>query len=598
MADLEAALRHRDSELFAQLFTEGACWRDTVVLTWDYRQAHGRGQLQELLWKVADEVKPTDFAIAEEWPAPGIFGPGGVPLVEFFFTFETESGSGEAIVRATQGPESPYGFQCHQLHTRIKGLRAIGRPEAHPTGHGFEPAHPKENWAQWRERVSSFADAEPEVLIVGGGHSGLMLAAHLDKLEVTNLIVDKNPRVGDNWRNRYHNLALHTPVQMVQLPYMRYPENFPQYLSKDKLADWLEIYARSLDLNYWTSTEFLGGDFDAGSQTWTVSVERADGTRRELHPRHVVLATGGVGGKPKIPSLPGLDSFAGDVMHSSSFPSGEQYAGKKAVVVGVGTSAHDIAYDLYVNGAEVTMVQRNPVAVVSIESANLGYSDYFNGVPDNLVDFRFAADLILPLFRKALDQYQGMVAELDGELLSRLEKAGMRLEEVTDGGRSWFAKFFENGGGYYLNIGTSDIIAAGGIKVVQADNIDTYSNRGLELRDGSTIEADVVVMATGYEDRQTQLVDFFGPALAERIGPVGRGFDAEGEWFNVWKPTAQEGLWFMLGGIKDGRPNAHQLAHLLAAEVNNLVPDGFRQRARDLGRLSEEAATTREAARG
>lgn len=569
LADFETAVKNGEGVLFSQLFTDEACWRDTVALTWDYRQAHSRDQLQELLLQAAGEAKPRDFTIAEKWPAPGLFGPAEV--VEFFFTFQTNAGTGEALVRAIQEPDSTYGFRAFQFHTRITGLHAAEDPETHPAGYGFDRAHPKENWAQYRERVSSFDDREPEVLIVGGGHSGLMLAAHLDKLGISNLVVDKNPRVGDNWRNRYHNLALHTPVQMVQFPYLRYPDHFPTYLSKDKLGDWLETYATTMDLNVWTDSAFLGGSYDEQSRTWTARVDRA-GTRRELRPRHVVLATGGVGGKPKLPALPGLDSFAGDVMHSSDFPGGDLYAGKRAVVVGVGTSAHDIAYDLHANGAAVTMVQRNRVAVVSIESANLGYSDYFNGVPDDLVDFRFAADLTLPLFQNALNQYQAMVAELDADLLAGLEKAGMQLEEVTDGRRSWFAKFFENGGGYYLNIGTSDIIADGGIAVVQASDVMTYTSTGLTLADGSTIEADVVVLATGYEDRQTQLVDLFGSDLADRIGPVGRGWDDDGEWRNVWKPTAQPGLWFMLGGIKDGRPNAHQLAHLLAADVLELVP--------------------------
>lgn len=584
IADFEVAITERDSSRMAELFTDDAGWRDTGAFTWDYRQAYGRDKIEELLWAVADDIKPTAFRLSSQWPSPHEFGPGETPVVEFFFTFDTAEGRGTAIVRGTQDPASQYGFRAHQWYSRIDTLTGREQPEPHPEGKGFTPAHPRENWSQYRERVASFEDRDPQVLIVGGGHSGMMLAANLDRLGVANLIVDKNPRIGDNWRTRYHNLSLHTPTQMAQLPYLRYPENFPEYLSKDKLGDWLETYARSLDLNYWTSTEFLGGQFDEATQAWTASVRRADGSERVFQPRHIVLATGGVGGKPKIPALPGIEAFSGEVTHSSGFEAGEDYQGKKAIVVGVGTSAHDIAYDLHVNGADVTMVQRNPVAVVSIESANLGYSDFFNGVPDVLVDFRFAADQIFPMFLSAMDGYQAMVAERDGELLDRLEAAGLRLEDVNDGERSWFMKYFRNGGGYYLNIGTSDLIAEGAIKVVQSEEIETYGPSGAVLADGSTIDADVIVLATGYEDRQTQLVDFFGQDVAERVGPVGRGFDADGEWNNVWKPTVQTGLWFMLGGINNARPHSFQMAHLIAAELDGRIPENFRERAQAAGR--------------
>lgn len=576
ISDFGSALAAKDSSTLSALFSEESYYRDNVAFTWDYRQAVGSQQIVDLLLSVVDDIAPSNFRLSTEWPEPGLVGYEEPLLLEFFMEFDTAVGGGTAIVRGIPDTTSPYGFRAFKLFTRLDTLRGFEPGEAYSGGRGFEAKHQKQNWLQNRDQRQSYSDREPEVLIVGGGHSGMMAAARLGKLGVDALIVDKNERVGDNWRKRYHNLALHTPTHMAQLPYLRYPDNFPEYISKDKLANWFETYAESLDLNYWTSTEFLGATFDDEAGTWSATIRKADGTERVLHPKHMIMCTGGVGGFPKIPNLPGLDTFAGDAMHSSKFTRGEDYAGKNAIVVGVGTSAHDIALDLYTNGANVTMLQRNPVAIVSIDSANAAYSDYFNGVPDVLVDFRFNADGVYPLLVKALHGYQQAVAEWDKDILERLEAVGMKLEDVRDGEHSWIMKFYRNGGGYYLNIGASDIIADGGIKVIQSDDLDTLTAEGARMNDGSLVPADVIVMATGYEGRQTELEALFGEEVAERVGPVGRGFDTEGEWTNVWKPTAQKGLWFMLGGVNNARPNSQLVALNIKAELEGLVPPKFR----------------------
>lgn len=572
-------MQTKDSSLLHTLFQDDSYWRDWVALTWDFRQAWGREEFKNLLWSVVDDIEPSHLRLAEDWPTPTLLAAGGVPsLVEIFFTFDTKRGQATGLLRGIPDDASTYGFRGYKLFTRLDSLRGFEVPPPFEPGRGFEPIDESENWLEARERTRAFADRDPQVLIVGGGHSGMMAAAHFERLGVDALIVDKNERVGDNWRKRYHNLALHTPSDMAQMPYLRYPDNFPQYIPKDRLANWFETYAENLDLNFWTSTEFLGGDYDVTTKRWTVTVRRADGTERVLRPQHLILATGGVGGYPNIPEVPGIENFSGDVMHSSKFTSGEQYAGKNAIVLGVGTSAHDIARDLYDAGAKVTMVQRRPVAVVSIDSANAAYSDFFNGTPDVLVDIRFAADAVLPLLKEALVGYQGAVAEWDHDLHQALEAAGMRIEDPRAGDRSWLLKYYENGGGYYLNIGTSDIIAAGGIGVIQSADVETYAAEGAKLVTGETLAADVVVMATGYQGRHTELARYFGDEVMNRVGPVGRGFDSDGEWTNVWKRTPQPGLWFMLGGINNARPASWPMALMIKAELEGLVPEEYLER--------------------
>ncbi len=153
-----------------------------------------------------------------------------------------------------------------------------------------------------------------------------------------------------------------------------------------------------------------------------------------LRPRHIVLATGVIGGKPLVPDLPGLSSFAGSVIHSSAFTKAADYDAKRAIVVGAATSGHDIALDLHDHGVDVTMVQRNPIVVVQVATAGMAYGAYTDpGIPTELVDIRYGIGMIKPLREIGARAYHRQVKEIDGELLAKLEKVGFRLGDGYDG---------------------------------------------------------------------------------------------------------------------------------------------------------------------
>jgi putative flavoprotein involved in K+ transport len=134
-----------------------------------------------------------------------------------------------------------------------------------------------------------------------------------------------------------------------------------------------------MELNYWTATEFDGGTYDENAERWSVVLRRADGTQREMCPRHVVLATG-ASGIPSLPDIPSLRNFRGKVLHSSRYGDGEAWRGKNVLVVGSGNSGHDIAQDLHSDGAKVTLVQRSSTMIVNVEpSAQLQYALYDEG---------------------------------------------------------------------------------------------------------------------------------------------------------------------------------------------------------------------------
>ena len=199
-------------------------------------------------------------------------------------------------------------------------------------------------------------------------------------LGVDTLVIDKHERVGDAWRKRYHNLVLHNEVFVDHMPYMPFPSNYPVYIPRDKIANWLEFYADTMEINIWNSTEFTEGNYDEAEDRWTLKVRRADGSERILRPRHVVFATG-VSAIPVMPDLPGQEDFRGELMHSSAYMSGSKWKGGKAIVLGTGNSGHDVAHDLCLSGVDTTIVQRNTTLIVSLKEAQRIYELYQQGAP-------------------------------------------------------------------------------------------------------------------------------------------------------------------------------------------------------------------------
>ena len=218
----------------------------------------------------------------------------------------------------------------------------VGR--ARPSGQSYSRDFRGPNWLDLRKAAQAYADRDPDVLVVGGGQAGLSIAARLTQLAVDTLIVDREARVGDNWRKRYHALTLHNQVQVNHLPYMPFPPNWPTYIPKDKLANWFESYVEA-----WSSTTGPAPNSWAARTTRRAALDRdacaATATTRTLRPRHVVMATG-VSGIPSIPEIPSLKAFAGKVLHSTQYQDGEEWRGKRAIVIGTGNSGHDIAQDL------------------------------------------------------------------------------------------------------------------------------------------------------------------------------------------------------------------------------------------------------------
>jgi putative flavoprotein involved in K+ transport len=294
---------------------------------------------------------------------------------------------------------------------------------------------------------------------------------------------------------------------------------------------------------------------------------RRDGRERLLHPRHVIFATG-VSAIPSWPSIPGLESFAGTVLHSGDYTSGSAWKGRKAIVLGTGNSGHDVAQDLCASGADVTIVQRSPTYIVSIREAQKVYAIYSEGLPFEDCDLLATASPY-PVLQRAYQLSTAEMREVDRELLAGLEMRGFRLTFGEDD-TGFQMMYLRRGGGYYFNVGCSDMIVDGRVKLLQYDAIERFEANGVRRKDGGLCEAELLVVATGYANQQETARRYLGDAIADRIGPVW-GFDDAGELANMWRPTAQPGLWFTAGSLAQCRIYSRYLALQIKAREEGLV---------------------------
>ena len=383
------------------------------------------------------------------------------------------------------------------------------------------------------------------------------------------LLLERNQRVGDNWRHRYHSLTLHNEAWANHLPYVPFPETWPAFVPKDKLADFLESYADTMELNVWTGVELGSITYDEQSGSWTVPVTRAGHELRELRVPQLVVATGSVSGVPKLQGPDGLENFRGQVLHSSQFTGGTDAHGTRAIVVGTGNSGHDVAQELHGCGVQVTMLQRSPTCVVSlVPSGTLVYALYQEGQVDD-IDL-ITASIPYPVLR---DTYQWMTKktrELDAELLAKLDRVGFETDFDYDN-TGFHMKYLRYGGGYYINVGCSDLIGDRKIDVVNMRDVAGFNDHAMLLTDGREVPADVVVLATGYENLKEGLRRLLGGEVAERVGQTW-GFDDDGFMRNMWRSTGQDRLWLMGGALNDCRLYSKFLAVQLTAAVYGIVP--------------------------
>jgi len=572
LARFNAAAAAPAPERLAALFLEDSHWRDAVGLGWELVTVSGRDAVTHKLAGGLKAFQARAFAIDPARCAPRVVERAGLPAIEAMLQFETAIGRCAGLVRFRQDTPD----RAWTLHTALQDIRGHeeAKLRAEREGAPFQRDMHGPNWLDKRSERAKFLDRDPAVLVVGGGHAGLSAAARLTQLGVDTLVIDREQRAGDNWRLRYRGLHLHNTYHSNHLPYLPFPPTYQNYLPKDRVANWLEMYVDVMDIQFWTGTSFEGASWNEKGGHWEARITCADGSNegstRTMKPRHIILGTS-VSSAPKRPRIPTLERFKGKVLHTSEFGDGAQWRGKDVLILGTGTSAHDVAQDLHGHGARATLIQRSPTLVVQVEPSAQIYDAVFMGEGPSLDD----RDLILtsipkPVMLATHKLVTKKVEELDAPLLRGLEKAGFRLSSGIDG-TGWPLLFRERGGGYYFNVGCSDLIVRGEVGLIQYQEIEEFEEKGARMKDGRLVPADLLVLATGFEGHGRTVQQFFGEDVARRVGQVWGFHPEKQELANMWTRTPQQGLWFTGGAFSLCRAYSRYLALQIQAAELGLV---------------------------
>jgi putative flavoprotein involved in K+ transport len=569
--ELAATLSSASATDAADLFEETGFWRDLIVFTWNIKTLEGRDAISHMIAATMDNARPCNRKIeGDATEADGV--------IEAWITFDTGVAKGRAHVRLRNGLAWTFLTTMIGLSDYPEKRNKL-RPKA--TEHGANKN--RQTWLEKRqhEEANLGYTEQPYCLIVGGGQGGIGLGARLRQLDVPTIVIDALPRPGDTWRNRYKSLSLHDPIWYDHMPYLPFPENWPVFTPKDKVGDWLEMYTKVMELNFWGSTRCTRAQYNEEKQEWTVDVFR-DGEKLTLRPKQLILATG-MSGIPSTPDIPGMDTFEGEQHHSSKHPGGEAFKGKKCVVLGGNNSAHDICCALWENDADVTMIQRSSTHIIKSDSLMelvLGglYSEEAveSGMTTYKADLTFASlpFQIMPQFH--IPAYQA-VAERDAEFYQRLTDVGFLLDFGEDGS-GLFMKYLRRGSGYYIDVGASDLVADGDIKLKSGVSIEKIKPKSVILTDGTELEADLIVYATGYGSMNGWAAKIISQEVADKVGKCwGMGSDTskdpgpwEGELRNMWKPTHQEALWFHGGNLHQSRHYSQYLSLQIKARMENI----------------------------
>ncbi|MBV7327190.1 NAD(P)/FAD-dependent oxidoreductase [Chloroflexi bacterium TSY] len=576
LSNFGTALEHGNLSAAAGMFADESYWRDLVTFTWNIKTMEGPDEIKAMLEARAADTQASNWQIeGEANEADGV--------TDAWITFETSVSRGEGHIRLMNG-------KCWTLLTAMKELKGYEEKKGSTRSQGVEHGAFKDR-KSWLERKQQ-EEAElgyvqqPYCVIIGGGQGGIGLGARLKRLEVPTIIIEKNDRPGDSWRKRYKSLCLHDPVWYDHMPYLPFPEHWPIFSPKDKIGDWLETYTKIMELNYWSSSECTSASYDEKAQEWVVNVVRrgsnGDSETVVLRPKQLILATG-MSGRPNVPEFPGAGSFKGIQYHSSQHGAAEDYASKKCVVIGSNNSAHDICAALWEHGADVTMVQRSSTHVSRSDTLmELALGDLYSeralaaGVTTHMADMIFASLPYRIMHTFQIPVYEEM-ARQDADFYERLEKAGF-LHDWGDDSSGLFMKYLRRGSGYYIDVGASELIIDGSVKLKSGCEVDRITENSVVMSDGIELPADLIVYATGYGSMNGWAAKLISQEVADKVGKCwGLGSDTtkdpgpwEGEQRNMWKPTQQEALWFHGGNLHQSRHYSIYLSLQIKARMEGI----------------------------
>ncbi|WP_405465281.1 NAD(P)/FAD-dependent oxidoreductase [Streptomyces jietaisiensis] len=307
------------------------------------------------------------------------------------------------------------------------------------------------------------------VYVIGGGPGGLAAAQALRAKGVRAVVLERSDQVGSSWRGHYERLRLHTTRGLSSLPGLAMPRSFGRWVSRENVVRYLEKYAEHHELEIVTGVEVSRVERAPDGEGWLL---RASGGR-ELTGRAVVLATG-FNHTPYVPQWPGREDWSGEFLHAGSYRSPAPYAGRDVLVVGAGNTGAEIAVDLVEGGARrVRLAVRTVPHIVRRSTA--GWAAQYSAVLVRRLPVRLVDRLARTMCRISVPDLtaRGLPRPETG-LYSRVREGAIPVQDA----------------------GIVEAVRTGRVEVVAA--VEGFEGDAVLLTDGSRVEPEAVIAATGY----------------------------------------------------------------------------------------------------
>ncbi|KAL2855944.1 hypothetical protein BJY01DRAFT_243125 [Aspergillus pseudoustus] len=548
-------------------FSEHPVWRDSHGLTGTFRTFYSAERISKV-WKILSATRGVaNIKLGDSRTRIHRLPNRSFAWVTVDFCFETCSLPKTSNIGQLFLTPAPNGeWKIWMITTYLE--RMLGYPSVD------ELIPPTADRIRENSAIPDRKQAQFDAVVVGAGQAGLSVGGRLKALGVSYVVIDAIRTVGDNWKTRYDSTRLHTTREFAHLPFGRtFTPEYQEYLTKDDVAKGFVEWADKFDINVWLSTCLENGIWDKVHKRYTLYINHA-GKRVTITCRHVVMATGGYGPKRTYPEYDGREIFKGHVIHAEDYKNSHEWKGQAGVVVGTANTAHDIAEDMVETGMKsVWMIQRGRTFVIPASHFKR-YSDrLYNAHTPTATADRLSYTLPWAITRQIAQALLHPMAAAEPERYDALKKANFKVTQYGD----LVYNLTVRRGGHYMDVGCSNLISNGMVKV-KSDSLPVrYKPDGLECADGTFIPADVVVFATGFSGTLGEMVeDLFGEEIGTKFGTFW-GFNDEGEIRNAFVPTEQPGMWAAAGTVGHSRYHSRFIALHIAADIAGIPFEVYSQ---------------------
>ncbi|EMC98299.1 hypothetical protein BAUCODRAFT_66326 [Baudoinia panamericana UAMH 10762] len=540
--------------------TESVVWRDLLSFTGTYRTFNSRANVVNTLRDLRQSRRCSAFyALGSGVRTERSLSDISWCDVDVLFDVQIDglAGKGRGIVSLACCADGQW--RIWMLRTWLECFEGHGHPDV-PVSDGIIRVDSGNS-------ASRSPNTDYDVVIVGSGQSGLSTAGRLKALGIRYVVLEKRPEVGHVWASRYESLRWHTSKHYGSLPFGHsYPDEDDYMLPAKRIGAGHKAWSEKYDINVRTSTAVDAASYDAESQTWTVRASTPE-AQQTFTTRNLVLAIGTGHLTPVVPEWASPEKiassgFKGTILHGSNYKNCTLFAGKRGVVVGTANTAHDVAEDMANVGMSTTLVQRGATFIFPAEwlhhAEDVHYNPNVDPAEADRISFTHPNKIMRELVNRAV--FAGIKANPDR--FDALEKAGFKLDRYGDIYNNLYVRF----GGHYVDIGASERIAKGEIKVTSRPVKKMYKD-GLVFEDGGELPADLIVLCTGFDhDFRKDAARIVGADVADQMDDFW-GVDAEGEVRGHAKIAGHPHLYYHGGDIRMARFYSRFLALQLQADA-------------------------------